>query len=161
MCPTPLINFLILVFIMLNIWFTELSSGHYVFTGSPLKTYLKRHSMSYAQAARELQINKNTVGKTVRGGNINIAVLLRICNFYGLSIGSFFVETTGEDRLDEKGGSDTIQNQCDKRDSDTKSELASEVYSEQVKEMFEKLDSLETAITDLRALCANILQGQY
>lgn len=52
---------------------------------------MQRKGLSYNEAAATLGINKNTVGKAVRGGNLNVDILLLICNEYGLNIADFFV----------------------------------------------------------------------
>ena len=66
------------------------NTEHWVYTGVKLKNYLQRSDLSYKDAAEELGIDKNTVGKAVRGGNLNIDIILRICNTYGLNIYDFF-----------------------------------------------------------------------
>lgn len=62
-----------------------------VYTGSRFKSYLQRNKISYKEAADALGIDKNTVGKAVRGGNLNVDIILRICNEYQLKITEFFV----------------------------------------------------------------------
>ncbi len=62
-----------------------------VYSGERFKVFLRRHGISYKEAAETLGIDKNTVGKVVRGGNMNIEILLKICNAYGLRISDFFL----------------------------------------------------------------------
>lgn len=61
------------------------------YSGERFRQYLQRNNISYKQAADALGIDKNTVGKAVRGGNLNIDIILRICNIYDLSISDFFL----------------------------------------------------------------------
>ena len=55
-----------------------------VYSGDKFREYLNRHKITYQEASLQLGIDKNTIGKAVRGGNLNLNVLLTICNFYGL-----------------------------------------------------------------------------
>lgn len=48
-----------------------------------------------------LGIDKNTVGKAVRGGNLNINIILLICNRYDLDIRDFFKQLVAENRDSE------------------------------------------------------------
>ncbi len=61
--------------------------GELIFTGEKLRQYLRRKGISYKMAAEQLGINKNTVAKVVRGGNVNVEVILKICNTYRLDVG--------------------------------------------------------------------------
>lgn len=61
-----------------------------VYSGDKFREYLNRHKITYQEASLQLGIDKNTIGKAVRGGNLNLNVLLTICNFYGLDISEFF-----------------------------------------------------------------------
>lgn len=61
-----------------------------VYSGDKFREYLTRHRITYQEASMQLGIDKNTIGKAVRGGNLNLNVLLTICNFYGLDISEFF-----------------------------------------------------------------------
>ena len=75
---------------------------------------------------RFLGIDKNTIGKAVRGGNLNMSVLLTICNMYHLNIADFFVlEHDGEENQ-------THENSINPILSDNKQVLSS------VSEEFEK-----------------------
>ena len=69
---------------------TKCNTKHWVYSGEKLKSFLQRSDLSYKDAAEELGIDKNTVGKAVRGGNLNVDIILNICNTYGLSIYDFF-----------------------------------------------------------------------
>ena len=71
-----------------------------LYTGSRFKSFLKRNKISYKDAADALGIDKNTVGKAVRGGNLSIETILRICNLYQLKITDFFITTTVESASD-------------------------------------------------------------
>lgn len=69
-----------------------------VYSGDKFREYLTRHRITYQEASVQLGIDKNTIGKAVRGGNLNLNVLLTICNFYGLDISEFFKTETSSDR---------------------------------------------------------------
>lgn len=60
------------------------------YSGEKFRMFLQRNDISYKEAAETLGIDKNTVGKAVRGGNMNVDMVLRICNCYGLNITDFF-----------------------------------------------------------------------
>lgn len=60
------------------------------YSGEKFRMFLQRNDISYKEAAETLGIDKNTVGKAVRGGNMNVDMVLRICNCYGLKITDFF-----------------------------------------------------------------------
>ncbi len=62
------------------------SEKELIFSGERLRHYLGRKGISYKMAAEQLGMDKNTVAKVVRGGNVNVAVILKICNRYGLNI---------------------------------------------------------------------------
>lgn len=66
------------------------SSKEFHYTGDKLRQYLQHNGISYKEAARILSIDKNTVGKAVRGGNLNIDILLHICNIFQMSVTDFF-----------------------------------------------------------------------
>lgn len=61
-----------------------------VYTGDLLRKFLHRKGITYKEAAKELGLDKNTIGKAVRGGNMNISVLLTIANHWNLPITDFF-----------------------------------------------------------------------
>lgn len=61
-----------------------------VYTGDLLRKFLHRNGITYKEAAKELGLDKNTIGKAVRGGNMNISVLLTIANHWNLPITDFF-----------------------------------------------------------------------
>lgn len=67
-----------------------MATEKWVYTGKKLKALFQRKGISYKEAASKLGIDKNTVGKAVRGGNMNVDILLRICNEYGLHMTDFF-----------------------------------------------------------------------
>lgn len=67
-----------------------MTTGKWIYTGEKLRAFLQRNGLSYKEAAAKLGIDKNTVGKAVRGGNLNIDILLLICNEYGLNMTDFF-----------------------------------------------------------------------
>lgn len=62
-----------------------------VYSGERFKKFLQRNKISYKEAAEALGIDKNTVGKAVRGGNLNLDIILRICNVYPMRIADFFL----------------------------------------------------------------------
>lgn len=61
-----------------------------VYSGDLLRKFLHRKGLTYKDAAKELGLDKNTIGKAVRGGNLNINVLLTIANHWNLPITDFF-----------------------------------------------------------------------
>lgn len=63
---------------------------HTNYSGDKFREFLRRKGITYKIAAADLGMDKNTIGKAVRGGNLNIDVLLRICNKYNLPIEDFF-----------------------------------------------------------------------
>ena len=67
-----------------------------VYSGERLREFLRRNNISYKQAAEELGIDKNTVGKAVRGGNLNSDIILHICNTYHMPVSDFFVEARAD-----------------------------------------------------------------
>ena len=73
-------------------------NAQWVYSGAELKRFLKLHNISYKEAAAVLGIDKNTVGKAVRGGNLNINIILLICNRYDLDIRDFFNQLVAENR---------------------------------------------------------------
>ena len=79
---------------------TERNTGNWVYSGEKLKNFLHRKGISYKDAAKELGIDKNTVGKAVRGGNLNVDIILRICNVYGLCAHDFFTYKSNDETSD-------------------------------------------------------------
>lgn len=61
-----------------------------VYSGDLLRKFLHRKKLTYKDAAKELGLDKNTIGKAVRGGNMNISVLLNIANRWNFPITDFF-----------------------------------------------------------------------
>ena len=57
-----------------------------VYSGDSLRRFLHRKGLTYKDAAKELGLDKNTIGKAVRGGNMNINVLLSIANRWNFPI---------------------------------------------------------------------------
>ena len=78
---------------------TKPNTEQWSYSGDRLKSFLQRRNISYKEAAEDLGIDKNTVGKAVRGGNLNIDIILRICNTYGLCIYDFFKQ--GDDNKED------------------------------------------------------------
>lgn len=72
-----------------------------IFSGEKFKEFLNKRSLTYIDAASQLKINKNTVGKAARSGNINVDVLLTICNTYKIPIDLFFKEEVDNENHDE------------------------------------------------------------
>ena len=69
-----------------------------IYSGIKFREFLSRRGITYQEASAFLGIDKNTIGKAVRGGNLNMSVLLTICNMYHLNIADFFVlEYDGEE----------------------------------------------------------------
>ena len=74
-----------------------MTADKWIYTGEKFRNFLHRNGISDKEAAATLGIDKNTVGKAVRGGNMNVDILLRICNEYGLRMTDFFaVERNGD-----------------------------------------------------------------
>ena len=87
-----------------------LNAGKWNYSGVMFRTYLRQHNISYKEAAEVLGINKNTVGKAVRGGNLNINILLRICQVYGLDLRDFFEQISPkETEMTDDAKSDIAQ----------------------------------------------------
>ena len=57
-------------------------SKQFQYTGEKLRQYLQQNDITYKEAAKILDIDKNTVGKAVRGGNLNVDILLHFCNVF-------------------------------------------------------------------------------
>ncbi len=66
------------------------SSRKLVFSGEKVKAYFHRNGISYKVAAAKLGIDKNTVAKLVKGGNMNVDIILKFCNVFGLNVTDFF-----------------------------------------------------------------------
>ena len=79
------------------------SAGELYYSGLQFKAFLKQHNISYKQAAEAIGVNKNTVGKVVRGGNLNTHILLRICQVYELDIRDFFKQVLPENAVTAHG----------------------------------------------------------
>lgn len=60
------------------------------YSGERFRQYLQRNKISYKEAARILSIDKNTVGKAARGGNLKVDILLHICNVFQMDVTDFF-----------------------------------------------------------------------
>ena len=65
-------------------------SKQFQYTGEKLRQYLQQNNITYKEAAKILDIDKNTVGKAVRGGNLNVDILLHICNVFQMDVTDFF-----------------------------------------------------------------------
>ncbi|HIX27687.1 MAG TPA: helix-turn-helix domain-containing protein [Candidatus Barnesiella excrementigallinarum] len=68
-----------------------------VYSGEKLRRFLHREGLTYKDAAQELGLDKNTIGKAVRGGNMNINVLLSIANNWNIPITDFFTFVNQEE----------------------------------------------------------------
>ena len=68
-----------------------------VYSGDSLRRFLHRKGLTYKDAAKELGLDKNTIGKAVRGGNMNINVLLSIANHWNFPITGFFIFVNQEE----------------------------------------------------------------
>ncbi|MCP9610890.1 helix-turn-helix domain-containing protein [Coprobacter tertius] len=71
-------------------------SNRTIYCGDRFREFLKRKGITYKEASAYLKIDKNTIGKAVRGGNLNVNVLLTICNEYHLPIEDFFKKVSLE-----------------------------------------------------------------
>ena len=70
-----------------------------IYSGNKFREFLSRKGITYQEASAYLGIDKNTIGKAVRGGNLNMSVLLTICNMYHLNISDFFITEPDSDDL--------------------------------------------------------------
>jgi transcriptional regulator with XRE-family HTH domain len=109
--------------------------------------------LSYKDAAEDLGIDKNTVGKAVRGGNLNIDIILRICNTYGLNIHDFFKLVEDENHsqtdyyisLDNKNSSPLV---ISEPEINYKKSKKSESEIEKITESLEEMKNLITILSD-------------
>lgn len=62
-----------------------------VYSGERFRDFLAANHITYQEASNTLGIDKNTIGKAVRGGNLNTSILLKICNEYKLDLNDFFI----------------------------------------------------------------------
>lgn len=62
-----------------------------VYSGERFRDFLAANHITYQEASNTLGIDKNTIGKAVRGGNLNTSILLKICNEYKLDLSDFFI----------------------------------------------------------------------
>ena len=69
------------------------------YSGERFRQYLQRNKISYKEAARILSIDKNTVGKAARGGNLKVDILLHICNVFQMDVTDFFCDVVGADGI--------------------------------------------------------------
>ena len=67
-----------------------------VYSGERFRDFLAANHITYQEASNVLGIDKNTIGKAVRGGNLNTAILLKICNEYKLDLSDFFITVDDE-----------------------------------------------------------------
>ncbi len=74
-----------------------------VYSGEKFRDFLAANHITYQEASNVLGIDKNTIGKAVRGGNLNTSILLKICNEYKLDLNDFFVAEDGSEIASEKG----------------------------------------------------------
>ncbi len=61
-----------------------------VYSGIKFRKFLQNKGITYKDASQELGLDKNTIGKAVRGGNLNVSVLLSIANHWDFPIADFF-----------------------------------------------------------------------
>ena len=128
------------------------NTEHWVYTGVKLKNYLQRSDLSYKDAAEELGIDKNTVGKAVRGGNLNIDIILRICNTYGLSIYDFFEQV-------ELDNTDSVRDYYFSSDNDSPATSISaepEVNYKKSKKSDSQVEDFSRALVQMQLLVAEL-----
>lgn len=91
-----------------------MTADKWIYTGEKFRNFLHRNGISYKEAAATLGIDKNTVGKAVRGGNMNVDILLRICNEYGLRMTDFFAveRNGGKDYLNSLDEGSPVLEEC-------------------------------------------------
>ncbi len=131
----------------------KITATKYVYTGEQFKLFLQRHGISYKQAAADLHIDKNTVGKAVRGGNLNIDIILQICNVYGLKIKDFFTVVSSCETAEGMDGK-MVAEDCNRyMKCGTSSQL--EALSELMKDGGKKLD----ALMDIYKQCQDTLDA--
>lgn len=136
------------------------SSKEFHYTGDKLRQYLQHNGISYKEAAKILSIDKNTVGKAVRGGNLNIDILLHICNIFQMNVTDFFnCVITGEDGLTRnyyisstliKETAEYVSEEDFNYKKSKNSDLSDRPVDEIIEEVGEALSSLERAFNECR-----------
>ena len=132
---------------------TKCNAEQWVYSGEELKSFLQRSDLTYKDAAETLGIDKNTVGKAVRGGNLNVDIILRICNTYGLNVHDFFklVEQESDCRanyyisLNNKNTTSLVSSEPEIKYKKSKK---SESDIEKITESLEQMKSLITVLSD-------------
>ncbi|MEG1643343.1 MAG: hypothetical protein RR293_04265 [Bacteroidales bacterium] len=66
------------------------TNNQLIYNGDKFREFLSKNKITYQNASNTLGIDKNTIGKAVRGGNVNTSILLKICNTYKLNLSDFF-----------------------------------------------------------------------
>lgn len=84
----------------------------WIYSGKKFKNFLLRNGISYKVAATQLGIDKNTVGRAVRGGNLSVDTLLLICNEYDLKVSDFFVMASSKSESEECGENKKVELMC-------------------------------------------------
>ncbi len=136
-----------------------MATDKWVYTGKKLKALFQRRGISYKDAAARLGIDKNTVGKAVRGGNMNVDILLRICNEYGMPMTDFFAveKENGADYLNSLSEEVSIlEEECVKY---KKCELSSDEIIE-LKTTLARTAALMQRATEEYQRCLKILDGK-
>lgn len=150
---------------------TNTASRVLIYTGERFKTFLHRHGISYKDAAEQLCIDKNTVGKAVRGGNMNVDIILRICNTYGMQITDFF-KVVGRDENGKEisyyfsteaellseisaGENDFNYKKCENND------IRLSVIADIMEDSQQKIDTLVEAYNNCRQSLSELLEKEY
>lgn len=140
-----------------------------VYNGHNFREFLNRNRITYQEASSTLSIDKNTIGKAVRGGNLNTSILLKICNTYKLSLSDFF--SVVEDAPDMDNESEVKEYRFRPEESDLL--LAGEregpysVAPKTIELLEELIRSKDMEINRLRMLMrlyeerADLLQGKF
>lgn len=126
-----------------------------VYSGERFRDFLVANHITYQEASNTLGIDKNTIGKAVRGGNLNTSILLKICNEYKLDLTDFFVEETEENNLHGKAGSiySAEHGAVGRMEEEARSAAEEdEPYGTKEKTIIELLHSKDAEISRLRML---------
>ncbi len=118
------------------------------YSGRRFIRFLQRNRISYKEPAEKLSIDKNTVGKAVRGGNLNIDIVLRICNVYGMRITDFFM-LTDENDADYYLGFDEETTDADNLSEEEVCYKKCEKISERIAAISDIVEKSKQMLTDL------------
>lgn len=143
-------------------------SKQFQYTGERLRQFLQHNGISYKEAASILSIDKNTVGKAVRGGNLNVDILLHICNVFQMDVTDFFCcEITDKDGLPRnyyisseliKDASGYVSEEMFNYKKSKNLQIVPPATNEAIEEVDHMLSSLEKAYSECREKLETILK---